>query len=93
MVVLTETAASVIRRLGDHPELPADAGLRIAGPADGSEHLTAIAAPAPRDGDQVVEQEGARLFLEPEAAAVLDDKVLDAQIDSEGGVIFRLASQ
>jgi Fe-S cluster assembly iron-binding protein IscA len=50
-------------------------------------------AEAPRPDDQVVEQEGARVFVEPAAATVLDDKVLDVRVDDGGGVQFLLAGQ
>jgi len=33
-------------------------------------------APAPRDGDEIVERDGARVFLDPAAADVLADQVL-----------------
>jgi Fe-S cluster assembly iron-binding protein IscA len=35
---------------------------------------------APTEGDEVVELEGGRVFLEPLAAAALDDQVLDAHV-------------
>jgi len=50
-------------------------------------------AETPVDGDQVIETEGARVFLEPGAAVALDDKSLDAQVDDEGTVAFTLAEQ
>jgi hypothetical protein len=40
----------------------------------------------------VVEEQGARVFLEPEAAALLDDKVLDARVE-QNQVAFRIADQ
>ena len=93
MLTLTDNATNVIRTLGESPELPDGAGLRIAATADGSQGLTLAAATQPRDGDQVVEQDGARVFLEPDAAQVLDDKVLDARVDDDGGVQFMVAQQ
>jgi Fe-S cluster assembly iron-binding protein IscA len=50
-------------------------------------------ADSPVAGDQVIESEGARVFLEPGAAVALDDKSLDAQVDEEGTVAFTLAEQ
>jgi hypothetical protein len=41
----------------------------------------------------VVEESGARVFLEPNAAAALDDKILDAAVDDKGGVEFLLVPQ
>jgi hypothetical protein len=33
------------------------------------------------------------VFLEPQAAAYLDDKVLDAQLDEQGQALFTLGTQ
>jgi iron-sulfur cluster assembly protein len=37
----------------------------------------------PTEGDEIVELQGGRVFLEPLAAAVLDDRVLDAHVHGE----------
>ena len=70
------------------------AGLRIASPA-GSDPgaLQVTAAPGPSANDQVVEAAGAHVYLEPQAAAYLEDKVLDAEVDSEGKAHFSLGLQ
>jgi iron-sulfur cluster assembly protein len=94
MLALTETATTVIRSVIDHPELPDGAGLRIAASSgDTTEGLTVAAAPTPEEGDQVLETEGARVFLEPTAAAILDEMVLDARVDDEGRPEFLVAAQ
>ena len=41
----------------------------------------------------MVESAGARVFLEPNAAVVLDDKVLDAQLDEGGAVTFAIGQE
>jgi iron-sulfur cluster assembly protein len=92
MLVLTENATSAIRALAEFPELPESGGLRITSGEEPQE-LRLSAAPSPEDGDQVIENGGARVFLESEAAAILDDQVLDAQVDQEGGVKFLVAPQ
>jgi iron-sulfur cluster assembly protein len=43
--------------------------------------------------DQVIEAAGAHVYLEPQAAAYLDDKVLDAEVDPEGKAHFSLGLQ
>ena len=48
---------------------------------------------APQPGDQVLEEAGARVFLEETAAVTLDDKILDALVDENGGVQFSIAPQ
>jgi len=93
MLVLTDNATTVIRNLVDTPELPDGAGLRVASPSDGSQQLTLAAAESPDPNDAVVEAEGARVFLDPPAAEVLDDKVLDARVDDNGAVQFLVATQ
>ena len=93
MLVLTDTAATVINSLGDQPGWNDAAGIRIAGPNDGSSQLDLAAAEAPIEGDQVVEQDGARVFLEPGAARMLDDMVLDAAVQDDGSVQFTLRRQ
>ena len=92
MLDLTDSATSVIRSIAERPESPDDAGLRVAAGAESS-RLTVVAAAGPQEGDQVVEKEGARVFLDPEAAVILDDKVLDAQVGDEGGVEFLISGQ
>lgn len=92
MVTLTDNAAEAIRNLTDQPTVPAGAGLRIAtDPTAGSLSLSLVATPM--EGDQVVDSSGARLFVDPDAAQLLDDKALDATVDSNGAVQFAVAEQ
>ncbi|MFD0477045.1 hypothetical protein ACFQ0B_59165 [Nonomuraea thailandensis] len=41
----------------------------------------------------MVEAEGARVYLDPVAATVLDDKSLDAGADDQGSVSFLVTEQ
>ena len=93
MLILTDRATEVIRSIAERPDVPDTAGLRIAAGADGDQGLSAVPTSGPEGGDQVVEAEGARVFLDAEAAARLDDQVLDAVVDGENRVGFVLASQ
>ena len=71
-------------------------GLRIVSSAPEPEDPSALqvtAAAGPGENDQVIEATGARVFLEPQAAAYLDDKVLDAQLDEQGKARFTLGTQ
>src|ERR1700752_592521 len=91
MLVLTEAAAEVVKSVTDTPQAPDGSGLRItqSGPeADSANALQLAAAAEPGDNDQVVEASGARVFLDPPAAAYLDDKILDAEVDAQGKVHF-----
>jgi iron-sulfur cluster assembly protein len=93
MLVLSETASTAIRQLIDRPELPDTSGLRIA-PAEGEAgRLGVSTAGMPEEGDQVIEDQGARVFLEPGVAEMLDDQVLDATADDQGRIGFVLSPQ
>jgi Fe-S cluster assembly iron-binding protein IscA len=96
MLVLTEAAAEVVKSVTDTPQASGGTGLRItqSAPEPGSPNsLELAAAPQPGANDQVVETAGARVFLDPPAAAYLDDKVLDAEVDPQGKVRFTLGTQ
>jgi Fe-S cluster assembly iron-binding protein IscA len=49
--------------------------------------------PEPDAEDQVLEAAGARVFVAPQAARYLEDKILDAQIDETGNARFSLGVQ
>lgn len=91
MLTVTENAVTVIRGLLNASDEPDGAGLRI-GPKAGEADLAVEIAPAPIDGDEVIEDHGARVFLDSSAAARLADRELDALIDS-GSVRFLLREQ
>jgi iron-sulfur cluster assembly protein len=78
----------MIQRITSVPEAPAGTGLRIAAQSPEAGQLTLALAAAPGQDDQVLEDQGARVFLDAEAAAVLDDKTLDAQADANGVQFF-----
>src|SRR5258708_33719431 len=96
MLVLNVTAAEVGKSVTSTPQPPDEPGLRIVSSASGPEEpgaLQVTAAAGPGENDQVIEAAGARVFLEPQAAAYLDDKVLDAQLDEQGNAHFTLSTQ
>lgn len=84
MLTLTDRAVAAIRDLMVGEDLPPQAGLRIMPKAGDTETLELFLASVPHAGDQVIEKEDVRVFLEPEAAAALDDKTLDAEISPSG---------
>lgn len=95
MLTLTETAADVVKQLTE-TEAPSDeAGLRISTQTEGEEGpgLLLAAAVAPEDGDHVLDEAGARVFLDESAAVMLDDKILDAQVGPDGAVQFAVGQQ
>jgi iron-sulfur cluster assembly protein len=95
VLVLTHDAATVIRSIVDQSEVADEGGLRIAARALGDDEATLELSVAgePETADEVVEQEGAQVFLEPVAAQALADKVLDAAVEEGGGVRFTLSEQ
>jgi Fe-S cluster assembly iron-binding protein IscA len=91
VLTLTDNAATEIRNLIAQPEVPDAGGVRIASDPAGA--LTLALAGAPVDGDAVIEEQGARVFLEPAAGELLDDKELDAGVDPSGNLQFSLGQQ
>ena len=91
MLAVTEAAAGAISQLTEQEGVSDEGGLRFAiRTMDDSQAALALSvAPAPVDGDQVVTaNDGAQVFLEPQAAEFLSDKVLDVQEDAEGQLNF-----
>lgn len=92
MLTLTDNASTEIRNIVADPQVPDGCGLRIANdPAAGG--LTLTLASAPAEDDQILDENGARVFLEPQAAQLLDDKALDAATDGDGQLRFTVAGQ
>lgn len=93
MLTLTENASTIVRDISSQPGLPESAGLRITS-EEGPEPTFAVsAAEQAAPGDQVVEQDGATVYLDETAAAMLDGLVLDAAVDPSGRVQFALGAQ
>ena len=65
--------------------------MRIATDPTGALKLRLAATPA--EDDTVLDADGARLFLDSSATALLDDKTLDAVTDPSGQVQFAVAEQ
>ena len=81
MLTLTISAAEAVKHAMDAAEgLPDGGGVRISAQDVGdSTGLGLAVAPMPGEDDQVIEEEGARVFVAPEVAPFLEDKVLDAE--------------
>ena len=91
MLTITENAADVVKKIVDQNVTEDEAGIRISQGADQSLALaTAVTA---QPGDQVVEEQGARVFLDEDAAVALDDKILDATVGDDGSVQFAVGVQ
>src|SRR5579859_1924816 len=97
MLALTDSAVGVIRDLTTQAGLPDGTGLRIAPQPDvGNGESPAFAlslSQGPGAGDEVIEAADTRVYLEPQVAQQLQDKVLDARIDEQGEVAFLVSPQ
>ena len=98
MLEISPTAAELIRAMAEpHDRIQ---GIRVMlGPAGSSNgHGPSggvIIAPAsgPMDEDETVEQGGAAVFIDPEAAPWVEDKILDVAISGSDQLQFRLVDQ
>ncbi len=86
MLRLTDTAIKLIEDLVLEADLP-DGGLRIGQPVERL-GLRMELVPAPCDADDVLRRRGASVFLDPAAAARLDDQILDARRDPGSSAFF-----
>ena len=100
MLTLTHDATQAIEQILEHPELPDGAGVRISatpevsdnGAAEDAIALQMAVAGGPATDDQVIEDAGARVFVQDTLSDALSDKELDAAVQGER-VEFRLADQ
>ena len=87
MLAISEDAATAIRGIVGATGVPEGAGLRItrevitdeSGEPRTDLRLSVVAGP--QEGDEVLEDE--RVFIDPDAAELLDDKLLDADFLGE----------
>ncbi|SCL53187.1 Fe-S cluster assembly iron-binding protein IscA [Micromonospora citrea] len=87
MLTMTDNAVLVIRDLANQQDVAEDGGVRIAADTEaGSLTVELVAEPA--EGDHVVDNQGARIFLDSDAAELLGDASVDASVDDEGIVQF-----
>jgi len=92
MLTLTENASTIVKDIAAQQGGAESTGLRISS-EDPTQGLMVTAAPEPQPGDQTVEADGARIYLDAPASQALDDQVLDAAVDEAGRVQFALAPQ
>lgn len=80
MLALTQDAVEAIKHVA-----PPGAGLRLYTaelPPDGAQHVLQVAVvEEPGPDDQLLDAEGAQVFLDPIAADLLDSMVLDAKLE------------
>jgi Fe-S cluster assembly iron-binding protein IscA len=85
VLTLTPDATQVVEEILSGSGVPEGSGIRIvpASPTPPTEveaaDLRVVVAAAPDPDDQVIEEAGARVFVEETVAGYVDDKLLDAQ--------------
>jgi Fe-S cluster assembly iron-binding protein IscA len=86
MLAVTPAAAAAVVTLLENPELPESAGIRlqVAVDAAGEPAIGMTVAEGPGPEDQLVPAAAdVELFLAPDVAAILNDRVLDAEFQDE----------
>ena len=94
MLALTDNAAEAVEQIVTSSEVDSEArGMRVVAERAATEtyfHLSVV--PLPAEDDEVIEEAGARIFLDPEAASLLDDKVLDVSVE-QNQLAFTIGNQ
>ncbi len=93
MLTLTDTASTVVKDIVSRSGGPDGTGLRIDVEGSDATEFSVAIVPTPEERDAVVEQAGAHVYLGEDAAAALDDKLLDARVSEDGRVAFEILSQ
>jgi Fe-S cluster assembly iron-binding protein IscA len=83
VLTISPAASEAIKGLVAASDLPENGGIRISNRPEGPGTFELTLAPEPGEADEVVEHQGATVFLEDEVAQLLDDKTLDAQTQGE----------
>jgi iron-sulfur cluster assembly protein len=94
MLALTGSAVQAVQEILSSSEETAGDGRFAAGcrAGRGADELPARRVALPAEDDEVIEEQGARVFLDPEVASLLDDKILDASLEPNQ-VAFTIADQ
>ncbi|MDP9276954.1 MAG: hypothetical protein M3P44_03690 [Actinomycetota bacterium] len=97
MLSITRSAAEAITELQASSELPGSTGVRIFTSPKSlngtSAGLEMEVADEPEEGDEVIEKDGARVFLAPATASALDEKLLDVRTGPEGQDLLAVVDQ
>ncbi|TML09629.1 MAG: Fe-S cluster assembly protein HesB [Actinobacteria bacterium] len=94
MLALTDSAVEAVKSIVSSSEEASEmGGLRMVAERAGTQaNFQLSVVPLPAEDDEVIDEQGARVFLEPEAASLLDEKVLDASVEQDQ-VAFTIADQ
>jgi iron-sulfur cluster assembly protein len=85
MLALTDRAVEAVRDIvSSSGETSESGGLRMTAERTGNQASFKLrVVPLPAEDDAVIEEQGARVFVEATAANLLDDKILDATTDQD----------
>lgn len=83
MLTLTDNAKTAITGLTSQADLPETGGVRIA-LTEANDQVEMTLSPQPEPGDEVIEEEGCRVFVEENASPLLSEHTLDAEQGPEG---------
>ncbi|WP_413451958.1 hypothetical protein AA0Y32_13380 [Georgenia phoenicis] len=92
MLSLTDNAKAAITGITSQSGLPKSGGVRISLAPDADQVEMAL-SPQPERGDDVIDIDGARVFVEEAASPLLAEHLLDAETGPDGvGFALRKAS-
>lgn len=83
---VTESATELLKQARAEMGAPADAGVRLqrVPAAQAGEGVRIEFAEEPEQGDEVIEEPGLRIFVSPDLADLLSERVLDADMTPNG---------
>lgn len=92
MLRLTDNAKAAITGITSQSGLPDTGGVRISLTPDAGQVEMSL-SPQPERGDEVIDDDGVRVFVEEAASPLLAEHLLDAETGPEGlGFALRKAS-
>lgn len=93
MLTITTGAAQAIHAIVESSPIP-QGGVKISAKpvSDSESRLELSIVEGPTESDNVIEEEGTKVFVEDAVSDYLNDKVLDAQVE-EGQVHFTIQEQ
>jgi iron-sulfur cluster assembly protein len=95
-LTLTDNAVEAVKEIvASAPGDQDSSGMRIVASEtdEGRASFELSIASVPGEDDEVIEEQGARVFLESSASDMLDDKSLDARVGSDRQIAFLIGDQ
>jgi len=94
LLALTDRAVEAVKEIvSSSGEAPETGGLRLSAEREGTQASFKLRlASVPAEDDAVIEERGARVFVDADAATLLEDKMLDATVDQDQ-VAFTVVEQ